>query len=195
MENSRRSSAQREMGLTSYKEEQQQQQALQKELERQKAKEERRRVLEEDIDYRMIKWVKIVMDDYFLDPILGLFLPAVGDVITTVCVVPFLWVSLFRIKSIPLTLACIYNSMVDLILGLLPFWIGDIIDAFCKSYKKNYRLIVGFVEDDREIIREVNRKAVTTAIVIGLFCVIIYFLVKWTFALGSYLYDLILSLF
>ena len=148
MKNSRRSSAQKELGLTTYKEEQIQQQALQKELERQQAKAERRRMLEEDTDYRMIKGIKTVMDDYFLDPILGFFLPAVGDVLTTLCVLPFLWVSLARIKSIPLTLACLYNTMIDLVLGLIPFCIGDIIDAFNKSYKKNYRLIVGFVEDE-----------------------------------------------
>ena len=195
MKNSRRSSAQKELGLTTYKEEQIQQQALQKELERQQAKAERRRMLEEDTDYRMIKGIKTVMDDYFLDPILGFLLPAVGDVLTTLCVLPFLWVSLARIKSIPLTLACLYNTMIDLVLGLIPFCIGDIIDAFNKSYKKNYRLIVGFVEDDRNVIREVNEKAVKTAIMIGIFCIIIYYLVKWTYALGSYLYDLVLSLF
>jgi len=195
MKNSRRSSAQKELGLTTYKEEQIQQQALQKELERQQAKAERRRMLEEDTDYRMIKGIKTVMDDYFLDPILGFFLPAVGDVLTTLCVLPFLWVSLARIKSIPLTLACLYNTMIDLVLGLIPFCIGDIIDAFNKSYKKNYRLIVGFVEDDRNVIREVNEKAVKTAIMIGIFCIIIYYLVKWTYELGSYLYDLVLSLF
>lgn len=195
MKNSRRSSAQKELGLTTYKEEQIQQQALQKELERQQAKAERRRMLEEDTDYRMIKGIKTVMDDYFLDPILGFFLPAVGDVLTTLCVLPFLWVSLARIKSIPLTLACLYNTMIDLVLGLIPFCIGDIIDAFNKSYKKNYRLIVGFVEDDRSVIREVNEKAVKTAIMIGIFCIIIYYLVKWTYELGSYLYDLVLSLF
>ncbi|MBR6087040.1 MAG: DUF4112 domain-containing protein [Prevotella sp.] len=195
MENSRRSSAQKELGLTTYKEERKQQQALQKELERQQAKAERRRMLEEDTDYRMIKGVKTVMDDYYLDPILGFFLPAVGDILTSLCVLPFLWVALARVKSIPLTLACLYNTMIDLALGLIPFYIGDIVDAFNKSYKKNYRLIVGFVEDDRNVIREVNGKAVKTAIMIGIFCIIIYYLVKWTYALGSYLYDLVLSLF
>ena len=195
MEDSRRSSAQKEMGLTTYKEEQRQQQALQKELERQQEKAERRRVLEEDSDYRMIKGIKTVMDDYFLDPILGFFLPAVGDILTSLCVLPFLWVALARIKSIPLTLACIYNTMIDLVLGLIPFYVGDILDAFNKSYKKNYRLIVGFVEDDRDVIREVNGKAVKTAIMIGIFGVIIYYLAKWTYALGSYLYDFVLSLF
>ena len=135
------------------------------------------------------------MDDYFLDPILGFCLPIVGDFLTTLCVIPFLWASLARIKSLPLTLACIYNTMIDLVLGLIPFYVGDILDAFNKSYKKNYRLIVGFVEDDRNVIREVNEKAVRTAIMIGIFCIIIYYLVRWNYVLGFYAYDLVLSQF
>ena len=61
---------------------------------------------------------------------------------------------------------------------LIPFYIGDIIDVFNRSYKKNYRLIVGYVEDDQEIISEVNRKAIRTAVLIAIMCVIIYYLMK-----------------
>ena len=61
---------------------------------------------------------------------------------------------------------------------LIPFYIGDIIDVFNRSYKKNYRLIVGYVEDDQEIISEVNSKAIRTAVLIAIMCVIIYYLVK-----------------
>ena len=46
-----------------------------------------------------------------------------------------------------------------------------------RSYLQNIRLIVGFVEDDKNIIDEVNRKAVKSAIMIGVFCFIIYLLV------------------
>ena len=61
---------------------------------------------------------------------------------------------------------------------LIPFYIGDIIDVFNRSYKKNYRLIVGYVEDDQEIISEVNSKAIRTAVLIAIMCVIIYYLMK-----------------
>ena len=125
----------------------------------------------------------------------GFLLPVVGDFLPTILLIPFLWVTLARIKSIPLTLACVYNTMLDLILGLIPFYLGDVIDAFHKSYSINFRLILGFVEDDKNIIREVNGKAVRTAIIIGVFCVIIYFLVRWNYALGFDFYDLVLSFF
>lgn len=190
MENSRRALAQEELGLTTSQQEIQQQAAIDKELERQRIKEERRRALEEDLDYRLVKSIKTVMDDWFLDPVIGFFFPAVGDMLTSICALPFLWIALVRIKSIPLTLACIYNTMIDVILGLIPFYIGDILDAFNKSYKKNYRLIVGFVEDDKNVIHEVNNKAIRTAIIIVIFAIIIYYLVKWSIALMSFIWSL-----
>ena len=49
---------------------------------------------------------------------------------------------------------------------------------FNRSYKKNYRLIVGYVEDDQEIISEVNSTAIRTAVLIAIMCVVIYYLVK-----------------
>ena len=78
----------------------------------------------------------------------------------------------------PLTLAVIFNVLKDVFLGMLPFWIGDIVDVFNRSYKQNARLIVGFVEDDKDIIEEVNRKAFWTGVMIIIFCVLIYFLVS-----------------
>lgn len=82
-----------------------------------------------------------------------------------------------------------------MILGLIPFGIGAVIDIFKKSYKKNYRLIVGFVEDDKDIISQVNRTAFKATILIAIFCVIIYYMVKWTIAIGSFMYNFIAGLF
>ena len=178
MESSRRRNVQESLGLTTQKEEQRQQCSIDKELQRQNKKAEKRRQLENDFDYRMVKGISVAFDGYFLDPILGFFIPGAGDILTSICAIPFIWVAAARVKSIPLTLAVIYNTMIDVALGLIPFYIGDIIDAFNSSYKKNDRLIVGYVEDDQEIISEVNRKAISTAVWIAILCVIIYYLVK-----------------
>ena len=177
MESSRRRNVQESLGLTT-QEEQRQQCAIDKELQRQNKKAEKRRQLENDFDYRMVKGISVAFDGYFLDPIIGFFIPGAGDILTSICAIPFIWVAAARVKSIPLTLAVIYNTMIDVALGLIPFYIGDIIDAFNRSYKKNYRLIVGYVEDDQEIISEVNSKAIRTGVWIAILCVIIYYLVK-----------------
>ena len=177
MESSRRRNVQESLGLTT-QEEQRQQCAIDKELQRQNKKAEKRRQLENNFEYKVVKGISVAFDDYFLDPIIGFIIPGAGDVLTSICAIPFIWVAVARVKSIPLTLAVIYNTMIDVALGLIPFYIGDIIDAFNRSYKKNYRLIVGYVEDDQEIISEVNRKAIRTAVWIAILCVIIYYLVK-----------------
>lgn len=189
MESSRRQQAKADLGLTTQKEQQRQQEAIQKEIARQQKKEQARIALEEDFSYRTVRTLKTVMDDYYLDPLLGFLPGGIGDIVTSLCTVPFIYVAVCKVKSVPLTLAIIYNMLKDVILGLIPFWLGDIIDVFYKSNKKNYRLIVGYVEDDKDIISEVNSQATKTAIIIVVFCVLIYFMVKWTVELGTFLWD------
>lgn len=189
MESSRRRNVQESLGITTQKEEQRQQNAIDKELQRQNKKAEKRRQLETDFDYKMVKGISVAMDSYFLDPIIGFFIPGAGDILTSICAIPFIWVAAARVKSISLTLTVIYNTLIDVALGLIPFYIGDIVDVFNRSYKKNYRLIVGYVEDDQEIISEVNSKAIRTAVLIAIMCVIIYYMAKLLFALMSIIWE------
>ena len=138
---------------------------------------------ENDPLYRLIRTIKNVMDRYYLDPLIGLLFPTAGDIFSSAMTLPFLTVSLFKIKSIPLTLAILYN------------WIGDLLDIFSRSYVKNYRLIVGFVEGNKEVIQEVNRKAVVTAVGILVLCVIIYWVAKLAIYLTTALWTWISGLF
>lgn len=59
---------------------------------------------------------------------------------------------------------------------MIPFFIGDVIDVFNRSYLKNLEIITGFVEDDKYVIEEVNRKAVWMGILIAIFGYLIYLL-------------------
>lgn len=180
----RRQQAQQELGLATEKANRQAQRALNKEQARREAKLQKKLRIQNSTSYQLIEGIATVMDKYCLDPILGL-IPGVGDFITSVCALPFLYVSLFKVRSIPLTLAVIRNMMVDVLLGSIPFWIGDIIDFFYRANLKNHRLITGFVEDDREVIAEVNRKAFWTAIWIG----IIGYAIYWTISLLAQLVE------
>ena len=110
MESSRRRNTQESLGLTTQKEEQRQQCAIDKELQRQNKKAEKRRQLENDFDYKVVKGISVAFDGYFLDPIIGFIIPGAGDVLTSICAIPFIWVAAARVKSIPLTLAVIYNT-------------------------------------------------------------------------------------
>lgn len=108
---------------------------------------------------------------------------------------PYIYVSAVKIRSVPLTLAVIYNALCDIAMGLIPFYIGDVIDVFNKSFVQNFKLIVGFVEDDKKIISEVNRKAVRMAVLIVMLCVIIYFLVLLTIKVMTWFWNVIAGLF
>ena len=57
-------------------------------------------------------------------------------------------------------------------------------------HKKNFRLIVGFIEDDKKIIKEVNRKAVKSAIGIAVFLLLIYLLISFIASTIGWIVDL-----
>lgn len=126
--------------------------------------------------YRMCKGISTFMDDFFLDPILGFFVPGVTDILLQSLTLPFIYISLFKIRSIPLTLAVIFNATVDMLVGLFPV-IGDFADIFVRSYKKSYRMIVGYIEEDEEVISQVRSRALFSAIMIA----ILGFAIYWTF--------------
>ena len=99
---------------------------------------------------------------------------------------------LIKLRSIPLTLALLNNMLRDILLGLLPFYVGDVIDFLHKANKKNMALIDGFVNDDKEIIRRVNQKAIQSAVVfiflIFCICIVIWLLTYIVKEIGSHLF-------
>ena len=71
--------------------------------------------------YRIMVKTSKYMDKYFLDPILGFILPAgIGDTISSVFAFPFIYYSLCVVKSVPLTLAVIFNILKDVLIGVIP---------------------------------------------------------------------------
>ena len=80
----------------------------------------------------------------------------------------------------------------DILLGLLPVYVGDVIDFLHKANKKNMALIDGFVNDDKEIIRRVNQKAIQSAVVfiflIFCICIVIWLLTYIVKEIGSHLF-------
>lgn len=190
MANSRRQQAQADMGMNFEREDRQRETALAKEQERQAEKEAKRDALMATTSYRIMDKTAKYMDKYFLDPIIGLIPGGVGDVLSSFLAIPFIYFALVQVKSIPLTLAVICNVLKDALLGSIPFFIGDIIDVFNRSYVANLRLITGYVNDDKAVIHEVNRKATWSAIFIVILCVLIYFIVKWAIELGDWIVSL-----
>lgn len=146
--------------------------------------------------YRLMVGTAKYMDKWFLDPILGFILPAgIGDALSSVFAFPFIYYSLCVVKSIPLTFAVIYNILKDVLIGVIPFYIGDVLDVFKRSYVENLRLVTGYIEDDKEIINKVNKKAFWTAVFIVVLCWLIYLIISLAISLSTWVYDWIVSLF
>lgn len=152
-------------------------------------------VIKSSKSYQMTERIARLMDKYYLDAVLGFLLEGFGDLLTQLLTLPYIYVSAVKIRSVPLTLAVIYNALCDIAMGLIPFYIGDVIDVFNKSFVQNFKLIVGFVEGDKKIISEVNRKAVRMAVLIVMLCVIIYFLVLLTIKVMTWFWNVIVGLF
>ena len=79
--------------------------------------------------YRIMVKTAKYMDQYYLDPLIGLIPGGVGDVLSSSLAMPFIYYSLCVVRSIPLTLAVIYNVLLDVLIGAIPF-VGNVLDIF-----------------------------------------------------------------
>ena len=154
----------------------------------------RRRRLMGNKAYQAMTYLTRYMDRYYLDAIIGI-IPGWGDAIMLLCVVPFVYFSSRIIKSVPLTLAVLNNALRDVLMGMIPFYVGDVIDFFHRANVQNMEMIQGFVDGDELIIRQVNQRAWQSAIVLIVLLLLITLMIWALISFGSYLYSLVASLF
>ena len=144
--------------------------------------------------YRTMGFLTRYMDRYYLDALIGI-IPGWGDAIALLCVVPFVYFSLCVLRSIPLTLAVLNNALRDVLMGMIPFFVGDVIDFFHRANIQNMQMIQGFVDGDEVVIRQVNRRAWQSAIVLIVLILLIVLMIWALITFGRYLYSLAASLF
>jgi hypothetical protein len=154
---------------------------------------QRRARLMDNQVYQSMQSFTRYMDRFYLDAVIGL-IPGWGDAVALLCVVPFVYFSMCIIKSIPLTLAVLNNALRDVLLGMIPFFIGDVIDIFHRANMKNMAMIQGFIDGDEAIIKQVNRRALQSAIVLLVLLLLIALMIWALISFGSYLYSVIASI-
>lgn len=138
--------------------------------------------------YRTLQRIARWMDTYYLDPILGFLLPAgLGDFASALMALPFIVFSLFVAKSIPLTLAIINHTLWDILIGLIPFFVGDVLDVFSRPYRRNLQLIEGYLAGDKSTIRHLQKHVAITLFAILLCCTLIYFMLKAVLWFGEWI--------
>ena len=157
-----------------------------------KAEEKKERVKQSRL-YQSMQSVTQWMDRYYLDGVAGMVPGGIGDIVSALFAVVHVYFSAFRLRSLPLTLAILNNTLRDVFLGMLPFFVGDLIDFFHRANTRNMALIDGFLNNDQNVIHEVNRKAVQSgvfvaALVVGIIGAI-YGLIWLTKTLGTALFS------
>jgi hypothetical protein len=153
----------------------------------------RRHRLMDNKAYQTMEGLTRYMDRYYLDALIGV-IPGWGDAIALLCVIPFVYFSARVIKSVPLTLAVLNNTLRDVLLGMIPFFVGDIIDIFHRANTQNMKMIQGFVNGDEAIIKQVNQRAWQSAIVLFVLLLLIALMIWLLISFGSYLYSLLTSI-
>lgn len=137
---------------------------------------EKQERIRNSVSYKLVHAIALWMDRRLLDPLIGLVLPGFGDALTSVLAVPYLYLSIVKLKSIPLTLAIVCNILLDVLIGIIPY-IGVVGDVFKRAFTRNAAMIKGYVEGDRAIMQEIDRKAVGMAFLIVILCGLIYAMV------------------
>lgn len=133
---------------------------------------QRRQRLMDNKVYQAMTGLSRYLDRYYLDALIGL-IPGWGDAIALVSVVPFVYFSLRVVRSVPLTLAVLNNALRDVLLGMIPFFVGDIIDVFHRANTRNMAMIQGFVDGDEAVMRQVNQRAFQSVVVLLLLLLLI----------------------
>lgn len=154
----------------------------------------RRKRLMENKAYLAMSRLTRYMDRYYLDAIIGI-IPGWGDAVALLSVVPFVYFSSRVIKSVPLTLAVLNNAFRDVLMGMIPFFIGDAIDFFHRANIKNMAMIQGFVDGDETIIKQVNQRAWQSVFVLIILFLLIALMIWVLVSFGSHLYSLVASMF
>ena len=150
---------------------------------------QRQRLMDNRV-YQTMQGLTRYMDRYYLDALIGV-IPGWGDAIALLSALPFVYFSARIIKSVPLTLAVVNNALRDVLMGMIPFFVGDIIDIFHRSNIQNMQMVQGFVDGDEAIIRKVNQRALQSAVVLVLLLLLIALMIWALVSFGSYLYSLV----
>lgn len=100
---------------------------------------------EPDAEIERVRVLARVLDDYFVDPLLGLVLPGAGDVIGSTIGIYTVVIAVRRKVSPVIIARMLMNLAIDAVVGFIPL-AGDLFDIGFKAKKRNLELLVTRVE-------------------------------------------------
>lgn len=93
-----------------------------------------------DTELDRVRTLARVLDRYFVDPLMGLVIPGVGDVIGSLIGMYVVMIAARRKVSPVIIARMLMNLTADAIIGLVPF-VGDIFDIGFKAHTRNVELL------------------------------------------------------
>jgi hypothetical protein len=87
-----------------------------------------------------VRTVARVLDRYYIDPLIGLFIPGGGDVLGSLLGVYTVMIAARRKMSPVIIARMLMNLAADAVLGFIPF-IGDLFDIGFKANQRNVVLL------------------------------------------------------
>ena len=93
-----------------------------------------------DADIRAAETLARWLDDRYLDPLLGFFVPGIGDVVGSALGLYVVVVALRRKLPLVTVSRMLVNLGVDALVGAVPI-AGDLFDVAWKANRKNVRLL------------------------------------------------------
>lgn len=97
-------------------------------------------LVERDVELQRVRRVARILDDGFIDPILGLVLPGAGDLIGSLLGLYVVGLALRR-KVAPIIIARMFlNLAIDAGIGAVPI-LGDVFDIVYRANNKNVDLL------------------------------------------------------
>lgn len=156
-------------------------------------------MLDSNTDYRRLRKLSLAMDQYYLSPIIGSFVPILGDFITSAPSFVLYSIAGYKtLKSKELGISLLYNEMKGMFWSVIPL-IGDVADCEEKSYIKNYLLLSGYAIGNQKIIDQVKRdvKHFTVMIIVYfvLFVLVAAIAIYLIYAIVQYVQELAVGLF
>lgn len=94
-----------------------------------------------DRELARVRTLARVMDDYLVDPLIGTFLPGIGDLLGSLIGLYIVGIAWRRRVSPVLLARMILNLGFDAVIGIVPI-VGDALDFKFKAHKQNVRLMV-----------------------------------------------------
>ena len=93
-----------------------------------------------DSELDRVRTLARVLDRYFVDPLMGLVIPGVGDMIGSLLGVYVVMIAARRKVSPVIIARMLLNLAGDAVIGIIPF-LGDIFDIGFKAHTRNVELL------------------------------------------------------